>query len=133
MISHKNVRLALRNILLGVAGLPAQQAWENRDFTTPEDSDWIRDTYLAGDDILRANNRLVSNGIYAVDIFTPRGNGTEEIEDLADDIKSAFKAGTQVADPDIQIIRSNRGTGEPDGNWYKMPVRIAFRTFANNQ
>lgn len=140
MIRHKDVRLNLRNQMLdNVGGLPASRSWENVDFTPPagdentDPSDWIRETYLAGDDRLRGINKLQSDGVYAIDLFTPRDNGTNEIEDLADDIKTAMKAGTSLANPSVQIVRASRGQGRPDGDWYMIPVRIAFRTFANNQ
>ena len=139
MIRHKNVRLNLRNLMLdNVSGLPTERSWENVDFEPPagdetsDPSDWIREKYMAGDDVLRANNRLQSDGVYAIDLFTPRDTGTNELEDLADDIKSAMKAGTSLSGPSVQIVRASRGEGRQSGDWYMIPVRISFRTFANN-
>lgn len=132
MIRHKNIIATLRtNLLDNVNGLPSDRSWENKEFNKPESNDWIRETYLPGDEVLSANGRTELPGVYAIDLFTKRGNDVDQVSDLADDIKEAFKPTTSFSNPDITIERATRGTGDESGDWYMIPIRISFRTFSN--
>lgn len=131
-IEHKEIRLTLRNQLDTVVGLPAaaNRAWENRKFEPPTDT-WIRETFLPNEEGLVANQLLEALGFVVYDVFHPEGEGTEDAEDLADDIVQAFVHGTTInGSVDVTIDRAERQPGSLESEWYMIPVRISWRAYA---
>lgn len=126
MIDHRTVRSKLREQLLTVAGLPSARSWENRNFKPPTGEKWVRETYLPGDERQSANDMVEAVGVVQYDLYCPAGAGTEEIEDLADAIKEAFKPSSVVGSL-VRIDRSERLPGRQEPKWYSVPVRVSWR------
>lgn len=155
MIDHPSVQLTLRERLLSVEQLPTPNgkppedniAWENRDFTPPTDSLWVREIYMAGDDVLRATNLLEAACIVEYDVITAVGKGINEVKALAKKIGDNFQPGTGMITADgktqIAITRTTVSQGRdwlPRATlgasaqiWWIMPVQIHFRAFGQNQ
>lgn len=131
MIKYSDIRKGIRAILLAVTNpnmpLPANIAWENRGYDPVVGTPWIRETLLPGEERQVASDTLRGVGIMQYDLFWPIGDGTETIEDLADDIKNAFKPVTVIGTHSL-VFKAERlpGTVE-DERWYKLPIRLTWR------
>ena len=128
-IDHKVIRQGLRTILLTVPGLPTNKSWENREFTPPTNTAWIRETLLPSDEGVSASDTITAIGTMQYDVFWPFGGGTEDAETLADAIKNTFKPDTTITS-NAYTYRAERLAGRVDENWYIIPVRLTYRAHA---
>ena len=130
MISHKAIRQGIRQVLLAVnnSDLPDEDniAWENQDFTPPEIIPWLRETMIPGTERQTATDTIQSVGIMQYDVFWPAGQGTEDAEQLADDIITAFAPHTQIG-ANALTFRSERLAAVADEKWYIIPIRLTWR------
>lgn len=143
MFDHKKNRLLLRTRLRTMSGYLGDSlvAWENQDFITPEPNKttpapWMRETYFKVDETLAATQQIKVEGFYRVDVFYPKGAGTEAPEDLAKAVREVFSPGQSLQNADIQIELFRT---EPlpmietaDSPWVQFPVIIHWRGFATN-
>ena len=129
MIDHKEIRQGFRAVLLTVSDLPANRSWENREFTPPTGTEWIRETLLPSDESVSASDTITAIGTMQYDVFWPFGGGTEGAETLADAIKAAFEPNTTIS-THAHVYRAERLAGRVDDNWYIIPVRLTYRAHA---
>lgn len=139
MIDHTAVIDTLRTQLKAVTGLPpeARRSWENVKFkpptpdkNNPDSTTWIRETYLPGTEEWVANRVVEMNGVMEYSIFVPAGVSTEGADDLGLNIRNAFKPSTQLGGV-LTVVRTDRLQGREEYAWYRVPVRISFRTQQN--
>ncbi len=140
-IDHRKVREIMRKQLIAATpNLPpsSRRAWENRKFTPPSPDSkltWIREHYMIVDEHLPAWNLLESNVIIQYDVVAATGRGTEACDDIAKEIREAFKPATNLtgkSDITVIIDRSEMSPPLSDEVWYFIPVRINIRTYAVN-
>lgn len=139
MISRRKIRRALRAVLLsGVPSLPddARLAWENVSFAPPNPPKlWVRENINWGEEVKSATALLELVGIVQYDVFDRVGNSTEDAEELAEEIGTAFEPGTIVNHGGVHctVVRAdtNKGMESSVGEqtWYQVPVVVAFRAF----
>ena len=133
IISYNDLRLGLREVLLSVSNsnMPASSnfAWENRKFTVPKYDQWIRETMIPGVERQVASDTLRSVGIMQYDIFWPAFQGTENAEELANQIIATFKPVTKIG-PHALVYRAERLAAIVDEKWYQIPVRLTWRAHA---
>jgi hypothetical protein len=132
IIRNSELRAGFRNILLGMNNpdLPAEEniAWQNRGYKPTPGTPWLRETLLPGAERLVANSLMQGVGIMQYDVLWPANQGTEEAEDLADDIKATFAPFTRVTSG-AQSFRAEVLPAIQDEKWYQVPVRITYRVF----
>lgn len=130
MISYSELRAGIRNVLLAVnsPNMPSSDniAWENRAYKPKVDTPWIREKLLPGLERQVASQTLRGVGLMQLDLFWPAGKGTEDAEDLADDIKDAFPPVTTVGTHSL-VYRAERLPAITDAEWHQIPIRLTWR------
>lgn len=122
------IQAALRAVLVGVSGLPAARAWENRDFTPIPGTEYVAEDMIPVSERPIASGTIEQVGIYQVTVCWPAGSGTKAPLDLSDDIVAAFPPAASIGAV-CRVDRSWRGNGRPDGQWYRVPVSIRWRGY----
>jgi hypothetical protein len=135
-VDHKATKLALRNLMLQVSGIPSERAYENEGFAPPNPTagnTWLRETYLPGEENRIGTNLIEALGLVQYDLFYPEGTGAYAADELADAIKSALRPGraTTLAGLTIRRTQRLRGRTEESG-WYMVPVEVYWRLHASN-
>lgn len=134
-IAHLAIRQALRARLLTVGGLPTIRAWENQAFTPPEPpAAWIRETLMPATNRLFATNLRQATGIAQYDLFYPVGTRVEAIEPIVDAIQLAFNQDISLgSSPTIVVVEhAERGRGDTEEVYYRVPVFVSWRAFGAN-
>ncbi len=129
MTDHNDIRGALRTQLLTVSGLPTDREWENQTFTPPASDPWVRETYKPTTERKRASDLVEIAGQMVWDLFYPLNDGVQNIDDMADAIKTAFVPGTSLSGT-VFIDRAERGAAdEEETSYYTIPVTIHWRAY----
>lgn len=119
-------RQSLRTILLSKDDLPPI-AWENRPFDPPAVGPWIEE-YFSIIDQRQTGFKVISGpGVSRFDILIWRNQGTEEVEDLSNEIASLFIEGERAYSSGIDevvIQGAQRLSPSTDELYYKLPVRV---------
>lgn len=143
MIDNWLVQQAFREKVITVNYMPDEQfrAWENKVFQPVKGERWIRETFMPGDERLKANNEIEGTGICQYDYFVPIGASIKDAKKFADSVKEAFKP-TSVLDGIVRIDRSyiiggSKGTSgyqseSQESEWYKISILIDYVTFSTN-
>lgn len=130
MIIYSNLRRGIRAALLAVTNpnMPTDSniAWENRTYKPKADVPWMREKLLPGLERKVASDTLRGTGLMQYDLLWPAGKGTEDADDLADDIKDAFAPNTTV-DTHGVVFRAERLPAITDAEWYQIPIRLTWR------
>lgn len=141
MLDHSAIKLAYRNAVADVAGLPPEdrRAYENMEFSPPSpdpnnvlDSIWIREGYASGDEVQAASDTIEGPGIYTVDVLVPKGAGTKEQNELVKAIMEALHPATSLVTDNVEVSidRTARLPGrEENGIWYVVSVQSTWRCY----
>ncbi len=73
-------------------------------------------------------------GVYQVDVFAPRGEGSKEAIDMADDIIELFVKGSVIT-TDLFRVRIENGwieSASETPDWYQIPITIGWFSSGNN-
>ena len=128
------IRIALETRLGTLSGLP-DVAYQNTKYEPTRGTPYIRPTLMVGTGGLPVNvgqdSSLLWTGIYQIDIFRPKGEGTGDGYDLATNIQTHFKNATILTESgqQVRIRHSQVRTGKEDGDWYKIPVDVTWYAF----
>lgn len=100
-------------------------AWDNVDFTPVKNEEWIRCTNLPAPSI---NNELgkstINFGIFWIQVFTPRLQGTGRAYELANYLDVLF---SNIEFNNIVCYASEvRRSGETAEEWFQLNVRINY-------
>lgn len=138
MTLYADVRAALRTVLLTVAGLPVERAWEAHEYTPIPGTSFLRDTLLPGFAervSLGPFGRVRHHSLYQVDLMVPNRKGTVA-DAVADLVVAAFWPGLQMTygGQVVTIRTSSRLSGlvSADGVWRQIPVSIDALTHTLN-
>ena len=136
MSDFSNIRAALEQQLTTVVGIPGatQRAWENVKFTPTTGAPWVRMTLQPGESraAIRGDAPVLEFiGMFQVDIFLPEGTGPNAADTLADAVRAKFGPGLDLTFNSVttRISYSERGVGDLDPPWYKVPIFIAWFSF----
>jgi hypothetical protein len=133
MIDHDAIRRTLRTKLVTTTGITAPMCvWENVDFTPPTDgSIWIREQLMPIHKQKVANELEELLAVVAYDFFYPVGKGSETVERLVDAALVVFTPPLDLNTFSVRVNvhRSERMSGKPDGIWFMIPCHIYFRAF----
>jgi hypothetical protein len=103
--------------------------YDNEDANqAPDGEKWIRFTILEGQSFqmdLGSNKTFRNPGVAVAQIFVPAGHGTKDAEDLADAIRTAFRAqaagGVTYQTPYLAPV------GNPsNGDWWQLNVNCPY-------
>ena len=132
---HKDIRAALESHLNNTANLPAI-AFENVAFTPVVGTSFLKSQYVptsAKPAVRGLNPQLRYQGIYAVTVFSPEGEGPNVAEGYINTIINSFAATTDITftngDGDtfkVSIDYSERQQGMIDSPWYFTPINIGW-------
>lgn len=103
-------------------------AYANRQFTPPDNAEWVRLNIIEGNSALAGiggagANRYRNSGLVTAQIFVPVAVGDGLAYEIADDIAAIFRSklvsGVRFRTPATVPAR-------PDGPWYQRNVNVPF-------
>ena len=132
---HNNIRAALETHISTTANLPTI-AYENVVFEPTTGTSFLRVQYLptvTRPAVRGLNPQLRYQGVFAVTVFTPEGNGPSTADDYANKVINAFAATTDISFTNAQsetiklsIEYAERQQGLIDSPWYYVPINIGW-------
>jgi len=120
--THQTLMQSLEDLALGL-----DTAYENADFTPPDNALWLAATIIpAGVDSLMKDSLGLDDrvGIFQISIYAPSGTGTGESLRLAETLTNYYKHGLQL--DDVFIAASGRNGGRNTDAWYIIDVSINY-------
>ena len=132
---HNDIRAALETHISTTADLPTI-AYENVVFEPTTGTSFIRVQYLptvTRPAVRGLNPQLRYQGVFAVTVFTPEGNGPSTADDYVNKVIDAFQATTDISFTNAQsqtikvsIDYAERQQGLIDSPWYYVPINIGW-------
>lgn len=132
---HNEIRAALETHISTTADLPTI-AYENVVFEPTTGTSFIRVKYLptvTRPAVRGLNPQLRYQGVFAVTVFTPEGNGPSTADDYVNKVINAFQATTDISFTNAQsqtikvsIDYAERQQGLIDSPWYYVPINIGW-------
>ena len=132
---HNDIRAALETHISTTANLPTI-AYENVAFEPTTGTSFIRVQYLptvTRPAVRGLNPQLRYQGVFAVTVFTPEGNGPSTADDYVNKVINAFQATTDISFTNAQsqtikvsIDYAERQQGLIDSPWYYVPINIGW-------
>lgn len=134
------INTAIENKFATSWGATTVIAYDNVNFTPPENASWVKIYVRDGDStkVSIGSSQQIRRtfGTVFVDIFTVIGQGSLTVRTLADSVKTIFRdlflSGIQFYEGDVMVFGekyyTNSGTGVPaTSQWYQATVSIPFR------
>ena len=132
---HNDIRAALETHISTTADLPTI-AYENVVFEPTTGTSFLRVQYLptvTRPAVRGLNPQLRYQGVFAVTVFTPEGNGPSTADDYVNKVINAFQATTDISFTNAQsqtikvsIDYAERQQGLIDSPWYYVPINIGW-------
>ena len=132
---HNDIRAALETHISNTANLP-DIAYENVAFEPTTGTSFIRVMYLptvTRPAVRGLNPQLRYQGVFAVTVFTPEGNGPSTADGYVNKVIDAFQATTDISFTNAQsetiklsIDYAERQQGLIDSPWYYVPINIGW-------
>ena len=132
---HNDIRAALETHISTTANLPTI-AYENVVFEPTTGTSFNRVQYLptvTRPAVRGLNPQLRYQGVFAVTVFTPEGNGPSTADDYVNKVINAFQATTDISFTNSQsqtfkvsIDYAERQQGLIDSPWYYVPINIGW-------
>jgi len=125
-----DIQGALNARLSTLAGSPSI-AYENNDFDEQSGTEYLRATWLPAESAqasLGDTGKDRHDGLYQVDVFTPKDEGSSTFVDA---IADHFKRGTILTQNlvNLRIVSVSVETARTEDNFYQVPVTIRYQTF----
>lgn len=127
------IRGALQLQAASVAGFPplSQRAYEGKSFDSTVGTPWARLTLMttSGRPFDLAGESRIDSGLFQISLFYPDGNGTGEVEALADAVMAAFRPGQNLIQGStlVSIMYAQPGPTLQEPDWIHVVVTIAWR------
>ena len=156
---HNDIRAALETHISTTANLPTI-AYENVAFEPATGTSFIRVMYLptvTRPAVRGLNPQLRYQGVFAVTVFTPEGNGPSTADDYVNKVINSFAATTSIywsipeqrlltedeafltlesggktlinGSINVSIDYADRKQGLIDSPWYYVPINIGWYTY----
>jgi len=132
---HNDIRAALETHISTTADLP-DIAYENVAFEPTTGTSFIRVMYLptvTRPAVRGLNPQLRYQGVFAVTVFTPEGNGPSTADGYVNKVIDAFQATTDISFTNaesetikLSIDYAERQQGLIDSPWYYVPINIGW-------
>lgn len=108
-------------------------AWDNTDDMTPSpDEPWVRVSVLhdgdpgSGQQTIGTNNLFRRTGNLVVNVFVPKGSGTEEMDGYVQDILNIFDEKTTAGPESVRFTAGRARENGVDGVWFMSTVVFDF-------
>jgi hypothetical protein len=103
-------------------------AYANRQFTPPDNAEWVRLNIIEGDSTLAGIGGVGANlyrnsGLVAAQIFVPVAVGDGLAYEIADDIAAIFRSKLVSG---VRFRTPATVPAGPDGPWYQRNVNVPF-------
>jgi len=132
---HNDIRAALETHISTTADLP-DISYENVAFEPTTGTSFIRVMYLptvTRPAVRGLNPQLRYQGVFAVTVFTPEGNGPSTADGYVNKVIDAFQATTDISFTNaesetikLSIDYAERQQGLIDSPWYYVPINIGW-------
>lgn len=132
---HNDIRAALESHLSNISGLP-DIAYENVSFDPTTGTSYVKCQYvptLRRPAVRGLNPQQRYQGIFAVTVYAPEGNGPATADATANTIIEAFEATTDISFTNassetitLSIDYAERQQGFVDSPWYYIPIDIGW-------
>ena len=132
---HNDIRAALETHISTTVNLP-DIAYENVAFEPTTGTSFIRVMYLptvTRPAVRGLNPQLRYQGVFAVTVFTPEGNGPSTADGYVNKVIDAFQATTDISFTNaesetikLSIDYAERQQGLIDSPWYYVPINIGW-------
>lgn len=129
MINEKAVSKALLDQLKTVIGLPAIVTDNGANYTPNPDTPYIREFDLSGDTFappINSNGYQRKDGVYQVDVLTPKNKGKWSGLDYCALIQVAFARGIRLAGDKLIIKEASRSSPRTDSTHYIITLSIGY-------
>lgn len=136
-MSIQKVRSAIAQAFVTGAFFPAPAvAWENVDFTPPNDAPWASFFFVPSQPAVATcgpDGQDEVPGFAQIDLNYPLNGGTQDIESKFEDIRNVFTAGARfVYQGQEVVIRScGRSQGRVVNSFYRVSITVAFYAHIN--
>jgi len=138
MLNQKNIRQTIRKPFIegGVIGIECV-AWENRKFNSDNREIWCRETLLPVGEERICQGVESYTGIYVIDVFVKSSSGTEQAEEMVNDIGELYNIdnlpyiqgdGVRCVVDSVQSVKR-----QGSGKWEFIPIHINFTAFKDSQ
>ena len=132
-----NVRAALRQRLLQVAGLPDDHAWENEGYDPTPGTPWLKEKLMPASTAVASfgsngasDGLLRDDGVWQITVFYPAGKGTKAAEQMASAICQAFRPGLSgfltYGGTTVVSRKAQAGPAMPEPDWYGIPISVTY-------
>lgn len=101
-------------------------ALQNSTFTPKVDVPHIESTLLPATTVGATRCSNDYKGLFHINVFTPANDNAYKAEQMAEEIASLFKRGSNFGGVHIPQPPSI-GVGRNEGVWYQTPVRITYQ------
>lgn len=141
-INHTAVLLALRNVALSLASLPADRAWTNIPFTPTPGAAYIEEDYAPSTSTLLSGPSKggvgEDTGLYVIRWYAVAGQGLAA-GSAVDALLALYPKGASIPASDGSVVRVRGDVGpwrsgftNVPGGWAVATVTIPFRVFTTN-
>lgn len=120
-----------------VTAHPNNVVYPNTDYDPVLGTPFLDVHFLPGDIIqasigTESKNRSV--GIYQIDIYTPKSQGTYASKEIVDDLFPFFNRGTVITNGSntLRITSFKIGRANNEDAWYRQMIEIAYRSDIDN-
>lgn len=122
----------LKFIWHAYAGFGLVTEEENVKFTPEKDTPYARLTIVPTGVTIATMSSIGEdqhNGIMAIDLFYPQGEGSGNALRKADEIRSVFKANLfgDVGGAKLHILSTSRSGGRIENGWYTIRITVEWR------
>lgn len=132
--ARRLLRVRLSGLTLGDEAI----AWEGEKFQPPDPkASWVRETLKPQETekvTLGTFARLVTNGLYLIDCFTPQMDGTDASDELVASVLTLFPPALTLTEGSriVRLLAVSRGGAMPSAEWLMVSVTIRWQTDAIN-
>lgn len=127
---HEDIRLAGRQALLAVEGLPGAVAWEGEPFEIPR-APWLRERMVTVQSMPVANGLELHRCLLVYTPHWPSEDGPAAVERFAGTLRAAFPPGRALIHDDTKatVFRAERGDLDVRPDFISLPVRVTVQAY----
>ena len=130
-----NIRKALVSGVESAAGT-TPVAYQNEQFTPPENSPWLASTILQTQPLqasLGGSGQDRHDGILQIDVYTPINEGDILARQIMDQIEDVLKSSTVLTYSDVSVKIESVGISftAQEGDWFRNTLDLTWFSFVS--
>ncbi len=130
-----NISGALDEHLSNMVGLPPV-AWENICYTPQKGTLYIQPLNVQGVTVPVTQDNDQTIGVYTIEIYSPSGEGKNEITAMSDTLANHFKQDTKITfntqELSVKTVSRNAANNVYNG-WLNMAVDVEYYAFSGRR